>query len=249
MIHLCVKQTVTDDNEVRGFSLVELSLVIVVLAIVVAALWSSFRQRDTVPTGIQCLNNLKQVGLSFRVFANDHDGKLPTQLPLRNAGPAGSRTFAQPVCYFLVATGELSTPTILTCPADTRLRVRDWQTLSNENLSYFLSLNAELTMSNTIMAGDRNLVVWGRPVDPGFLDLTTNMPISWSGMMHSKSFGAPCGNLLFTDGSVETVKAHLMARTWTARRYGPDASVIYVQEDFPRVVRNQDLLTNRLSIP
>lgn len=201
------------------------------------------------PDRAMCVDNLIQVGLSFRIFANDHDGKLPTQLPLRNEGPAGSRTFAEPVCYFLAATGELSTPTLLTCPADTRLRVRDWQTLSNENLSYFLSLNAALTMPNAIVAGDRNLLVSGRAVGSGLLDLTTNTAISWSRAMHSKGCGAPCGNLLLTDGSVETVKAYLQARTWTARRYllgGPEK---ILPEDLPRVVSNQGLLTNRLSIP
>jgi len=47
---------------------------------------------------IQCVNNLKQVGLAFRIWAGDHRDKFPTSL--------------------VVMSNELSTPKILVCPSD-----------------------------------------------------------------------------------------------------------------------------------
>ena len=47
---------------------------------------------------IMCVNNLKQIGLAGRIWANDHQGVLPSDFP----------TMAN----------ELSTPKILVCPGD-----------------------------------------------------------------------------------------------------------------------------------
>jgi hypothetical protein len=48
---------------------------------------------------IQCVNNLKQVGLAFRIWAGDNNDKYPTSL--------------------VVMSNELSTTKILVCPSDT----------------------------------------------------------------------------------------------------------------------------------
>jgi hypothetical protein len=249
MTHSQPGETLPTDGETSAFSIVELTVVIFVIALLVALLWPGFRDRHGPPAGVNCAGNLKEVGLSFRAFANDHDGKLPMQLPVSNA-PTALSNVGEPASYFLVATGELSTPLVLTCPADTRSRVSHWENLRNEHVSYFLSLDAALTMSNAILAGDRNILVSGRPVGSSVLNLTKNTAISWSGAMHSKAFGSPCGNLLFTDGSVATVKSRREANSWAAKRYPLDASVRYdLQTDLPHAVRNQELLTNRLSIP
>jgi hypothetical protein len=47
---------------------------------------------------IQCVNNLKQIGLAGRIWANDHNGVLPSD--------------------FLTVRNELSTPKVLVCPSD-----------------------------------------------------------------------------------------------------------------------------------
>jgi hypothetical protein len=57
---------------------------------------------------IQCVNNLKQLGLAMRVWAGDNDGKYPTSL--------------------VVMSNELNTVKILLCPSDTARK--DYSTLS-----------------------------------------------------------------------------------------------------------------------
>jgi len=66
---------------------------------------------------IQCVNNLKQLGLAARVWAIDHGDVNPPRL--------------------LDMTNEMSTPKILVCPADTgRQPATDWASYSPANCSY-----------------------------------------------------------------------------------------------------------------
>jgi hypothetical protein len=64
-----------------------------------------------------CVSNMKQIGLSLRMWANDHQDTFPPQL--------------------LAATNELNSPRVLVCPAATGAsQVRDWAQLSPGAISY-----------------------------------------------------------------------------------------------------------------
>ncbi|HXT41026.1 MAG TPA: hypothetical protein VN887_13530 [Candidatus Angelobacter sp.] len=66
---------------------------------------------------IQCVSNLKQIGLAARIWANDNNDVLPPG--------------------WLAMSNELSTPKILVCPADKgRTAAPNWTSLSAANLSY-----------------------------------------------------------------------------------------------------------------
>src|SRR2546423_369167 len=78
---------------------------------------------------IACINNLKQIGLSARVWANDD----PYNLGRKDVLPPN----------FLSMSNELSTPKVLVCPADkARKPATSWQEFSPSNVSYeFLNPN------------------------------------------------------------------------------------------------------------
>ena len=65
------------------FKWVAVGTVVVLLAFVVAAKVAKFR---SVRDSICCDCNLKQIGLSLRVFANDHSDKFPMQLSTNQGG-------------------------------------------------------------------------------------------------------------------------------------------------------------------
>lgn len=66
---------------------------------------------------IQCINNLKNIGLALRIWATDHQDTFPMDL--------------------LSLTNELSTPKLLTCPSDTARSVApNWASFTSGNLSY-----------------------------------------------------------------------------------------------------------------
>src|SRR5215831_392076 len=68
---------------------------------------------------IQCINNLKQIGLAVRMWALDNEDRFPTN--------------------FLCMSNELSTPKILVCPADTnRLVAPNFGSYTDGNCSYDL---------------------------------------------------------------------------------------------------------------
>jgi hypothetical protein len=76
---------------------------------------------------MNCLNNLKQVGLAFRIFAAGHQGKFPPMLgtndggvmELVHTGPSGAGNPAQTFQVFVALSNELATPRTVVCPRDT----------------------------------------------------------------------------------------------------------------------------------
>jgi len=211
------------------FKWVAVGTVGVLVALVVVAKVAKFRSvRDM----ICCDCNLKQIGLSFRIFANDHLDRYPMNFSTNQGGTMEYMGAGQVFRHFLAISNELDTPLVLTCPADTRrpvagvLRslnpVTNFTKLSDSNLSYLISLDTTDGQPNTILSGDRNWLVNGVPVGTGMVAITTNSAVAWSATFHKCG-----GNIALGDGSVQS---------------GGSARL---QEQ----VRYSDVATNRLLFP
>lgn len=61
----------------RGFSLIELLVVMAILAILVAFLLPALQKAREKGRQAVCANNLRQIGLAFHMYANDWNGWLP----------------------------------------------------------------------------------------------------------------------------------------------------------------------------
>ncbi len=61
----------------RAFTLIELLVVIAIIAILAAILFPVFAQAREKARSTNCLSNTKQIGMSFRMYVEDTDGKYP----------------------------------------------------------------------------------------------------------------------------------------------------------------------------
>jgi competence protein ComGC len=185
----------------EAFTLTELFIMLAVIAILAILVMPAFYRTRHRAHLISCTSRLKQIGLAFKTWAMDHTNLYPTQIPSTNGGSFEFATSGEAFRYFQVMSNELSTPRILVCPADKRNPVKEFESLSNSNLSYFVVLNADDARPEMILAGDRNLTN-GTSLARGILTLTTNRPSGWTHELHNG-----CGQVLLNDGSVQQVNA------------------------------------------
>ena len=114
-----------------GFTLIELLVVIATIAVLAALFLPALAQSNKTPARIQCINNLKQIGLAFKVWEGDHGDKYPTAVSTVNGGAMenictqthGNAGGNAPAGYgltnvFCVMSNRLGTPKYLHCPAD-----------------------------------------------------------------------------------------------------------------------------------
>ncbi|HEY5041562.1 MAG TPA: type II secretion system protein [Verrucomicrobiae bacterium] len=185
------------NSKTRGFTLVMLLVVIAVLAVLAAMLLPALAGAHDRARRINCVNNLKQCGLAFRIWEGDNGDKYPMDVPKASGGTREFNTGADTFHHFLVMSNELSTPKILICPADTRTAAYNFSHLQNENVSYFVGLDAKDESPQRFLDGDRNLTADNEP-EKGILKLVSGQRVSWTSTMHVNQ-----DNVGLADGSVQ----------------------------------------------
>jgi len=109
----------------KAFTLIELLVVIAIIAILAAMLLPALAAAKKKAQKINCVNNLKQVGLAFRIWSGDNGDKYPQAIGFQQGGayvnvPHGitPATSLNPAQVFMVMSNELSTPKVVYCPSD-----------------------------------------------------------------------------------------------------------------------------------
>jgi prepilin-type N-terminal cleavage/methylation domain-containing protein len=186
----------------RAFTFIELLIVLALFVIVATMILLPALQpqsRTRAPR-INCVNNLKQVGLAFKLWAADHQEKFPMQVSVTNGGTMELVDSDKTFMHFAAISNELSTPKVLVCPADsTRKPAADFSAdLDNAKISYFVGVDANSTLlSQMFLSGDFNITNGHRAVR-SMLELTTNDIVEWSHALHDRQ-----GNVGLADGSVQ----------------------------------------------
>jgi prepilin-type N-terminal cleavage/methylation domain-containing protein/prepilin-type processing-associated H-X9-DG protein len=207
------------NGRVGAFTLVELLVVIAIIGILAALLLPVLSQAKSRARRIECVGNLKETGLAFHLFANDHNGKFTTQVSTNDGGSLEFVTAGYQIIgshfyfsfqHFRPLADALVTPQPLACPADLeRWPATNFSQFNNWNLSYDIGLKADPNIPDSILSADRTLpACCFLPPNPTIVRLFDPDPSGpppylgpspyWEEGLHERK-----GNILFSDGHVE----------------------------------------------
>jgi len=167
----------------KAFTLIELLVVIAIIAILAAMLLPALAAAKRKAQRINCVNNLKQVGLSFRIWGGDNGDKYPMQVAssaggsqeyIYAANAAGSKVTQWGVTnIFCVMSNEVGSAKVLYCTSDSMaphagsaatnfVQIASGggsSSLANGQfgLSYFVCGDAQDAYPQMIITGDRNI--------------------------------------------------------------------------------------------
>jgi competence protein ComGC len=191
----------------HGLTLTEVIITIVMIFILAILILPAVTPRPVRAKRITCMSNLKQVGLAMRMWSNEHEEKFPWQV---SGASNGTLEFAESPAvfrHFLALSNELTSPKVLVCNSDKNAsRESDWTKLNNAHLSYFVGLDSNHALPQTILSGDRN-IIGGMLASNGIVRFSFTNEAGWNQDMHK---GA--GNIGLGDGSVMQVTANSLGK-------------------------------------
>jgi prepilin-type processing-associated H-X9-DG protein len=181
----------------KGLTLVETLVIIVVLGLLAFVLLPFFAKAKQ-HSGPGCVNNLKIIGLAFRIWADDNGGQFPMRVSTNDGGIKEVNDTLPIYGYFQLLKNELGTPKVLFCPDDKKRKpVLDFSDLERIRCSYFIGIDAATNYPRAFLTGDRNITNGYLP-KRGVLELTTASPAGFTEKIHKRR-----GNIAMADGSAQ----------------------------------------------
>lgn len=203
-----------------AFTRAELIATLAGLFLCLAVLVPSFANNGPRSEQVSCLSNLRQIGIAFQTWGNEHDDRrpwfVPTDVPRDQGGTRGHPLMNNAFIHFTALSNYIS-PTLLSDPGETgrNKRVARTWTASPEGgwwnanfrdnaLSYILGVHTTVTEAANVLTADRNVFFNGyEGCALGFspvlrLDLASWTYRGWTNGNHGAS-----GNVLLNDGRVE----------------------------------------------
>jgi general secretion pathway protein G len=135
------RETAVPGHPRRGFTLVELLVVIGIIAVLIAILLPALAKANRSAQQVNCASNLRQLGYAFVLYCDDHKGVYPAAQDPVKPGVwlwmgRGWRPLLEPY-----ASRSSSTPGVFFCPADRQAADKYDNTSYAYSMSFYHSVD------------------------------------------------------------------------------------------------------------
>lgn len=156
-----------------AFTCSEALAILAALSLLVAVVLPALATDQARSLRVVCANNLRQLGVGFQIWGNDHNDTLPQEVPVSEGGTKRHLLSANVWFHLAWISNEVSSPKIYLCPSDTGKPASDFSgtpdvgylhsNSRNAASSYLLSYTGPLSLNQPgqIVAGDRNVATRG----------------------------------------------------------------------------------------
>jgi hypothetical protein len=217
----------------RALTSAELITVLAVISIIAVLVFAMMVRSQRVRLRATCIDNQKQIVLSFKMFAGDSAQIYPVEYFTDNAHRFPSNSNRAVWEYLCLVSNELGSAKVLVCPKDISRRSNSVAGFSqnidglahplrqNSSISYFLGMSAHETKPNSLALGDRNLAL--NSASPLYNSLGGDATViatnsAWR-RFPNEPFHGDSGYYALSDGSVQQASN---ARLQEALRYARD---------------------------